>query len=248
VTNFRYKIGQAVIHNTYRDVVKTQSMDNIGKCHYRLQRGMNWVSEADLKPVPAKYGNKICYLDKERLEPYNSIPDGEHSYDYERFDSALERAIYLSLISWIGLKNNHYSSSGKPFKLIIERQERIPLISKEHNIARVQVDHIVDFMVTLLLTSTPRNQLAINQTRKLQEYYIEAKGIVTAECSLKWKILEARYAYFHSGHYLVVGNTNKARCSIAKYPILEITPTLVKLAKSVLYYTDAWESVNGNLH
>jgi hypothetical protein len=191
----------------------------------------------------SKYGNKICYLDKELKECYSSIPDGENPLNYQKFDSELERQVYLDLYNWIEDRNVHFLECNKPFVLELERQVDIPLISKSENPYDICVKHIVDFTVSLFAD----NKRLLN-SKLLQTYYVEAKGIPTPECVLKWKMLEVKYGYFDSGKYLVVGNNRVQKQTINGHQIMQSKVALQSLGKSINTFIDAYESIHGNIY
>lgn len=187
----------------------------------------------------SKYGNKICYLDKTLNEKYQALPEGENPLDYHKFDSELEREVYLDLSTWISTYNFTFTTLDKPFRLTLDRQIKIPLISDlKHNI---YVNHIVDFEIMLVVFSKERNHSWI----PANGFYVEAKGVPTEEAVLKWKIMESRYGYFESGKYLVVGGGKKPKQAINNHYIVSTKVALQSLTRSINTFIDAYECING---
>ena len=185
----------------------------------------------------SKYGNKVCYLGKFVFEKHISIPEGENPLNFLKFDSELERQVYLDLHEWLKDKNLEFNYGNKPFRLELNRQVKIPLINDLKY--GIEVNHFVDFSITLYSSNSTGNKV-------LQTYYIEAKGLPTADAILKWKVMEVKYGYFDKGKYLVVGsNSKKLKQTIPNNWIMSIATCLKSVDKSIDIFIDAYECING---
>jgi hypothetical protein len=138
--------------------------------------------------LTTKYGNKFVFYDKSNDESFEHRPEGALPNSIIRFDSKLEFAVFEVLNAYI---------PGDQIKL------QVPIELKPLTQYSASVSYFVDFQV-LDCNFEP-------------DFYVEAKGFLTKEASLKLKMLEIIKPKIR--HSLMIVSSQSCHYFGKKYPL-----------------------------